>query len=352
MHTNEPLRVQEDVINPCMQIFRKENLGIQLRVRYHSCRVAVEVFHAVTDGSGAITFLKTLVASYLGLQGISIPTEDGVLDYTEPPKPTEFEDSFQPFAQGARLIRRPESRAYQLQGTPLHYRDIIIIKGTIPINELKKAAKPFSVSITEYLTAVLLLVLNQQQIGENPFRLLPIRVQVPINLRNYFPSSTLRNFSSFVNVGLEPGLGDYHFEEILTLVHHYLRYEVNEKFLRSRVAANLRTEHHPLLRIIPLFLKQPMIGLGYKLAGPSTFTSILTNLGNIKVPDKMAEHVRKFEIILGASADTKVKCAVSGYNGVLNINFTRSIKEAMIEREFFRFLIEQGVPVEIESNQE
>jgi NRPS condensation-like uncharacterized protein len=70
------------------------------------------------------------------------------------------------------------------------------------------------------------------------------------------------------------------------------------------------------------------------------------------MPEEMAGLVSRFDFILGASHDTKVKCAVAGFKGKLSIMFTRSIKEAKVERAFFTFLVEQGIPVEIESNQE
>ena len=261
-------------------------------------------------------------------------------------------DSFRPFAAGSHVIKREEPRAYQISGTAIPPHDILVIRGTIPIKAIRHTAKSLNASITEYLTALLLFVINNQQLQEKPFVLEPVRVQVPVNLRAFFKTETLRNFSSFINVTLEPRLGEYTFDEVLHQVHNYLRYEVNEKFLRSRVAMNLRTESRPFLRIVPLFLKTPMISLGYKLAGPNTFSSIISNLGNIDVPDEMGAHIERFDFVLGASHDTKVKCAVAGFKDHLSINFTRSIEEAKIERAFFTFLVEQNIPVEIESNQE
>ena len=105
------------------------------------------------------------------------------------------------------------------------------------------------------------------------------------------------------------------------------------------------------LRIVPLVIKTPMIGWAIS-AGPRTFTSIISNLGNVEVPDAMSNHIDRFDFILGASYDTKVKSAVAGFKGDLVITFTRSIEEASVERAFFTFLVEQGIPVEIESNQE
>ena len=352
VHTTDTLPIQPDVNNPCTEITRKENDGFLLRVRSYKCRIAVEIFHALADGAGAMVFLKTLVAEYLKEKETPIPSSSGILDCDAPVKLEEMADSFRPFASGAHIIKREEPRAYQVMGTAIPPHNLILVRGTIPISAIRKASKLLKASITEYLTSVLLYVITCQQHQEEHYYLQPVRVQVPVNLRAFFETQTMRNFSSFVNVTIDSRLGDYSFEEIVCQVHNYLQYEINEKFLRSRVAANLRTESIPLLRIAPLFLKTPMISLGYKITGPDTFSSIISNLGKIEIPDEMAAKVERFDFVLGASADTKVKCAVVGFKDNLSITFTRSIEEAEIEHRFFTFLVEHGVPVEIESNQE
>ena len=57
--------VEQDVNNPCAPIQFQKNDGFMLRVRYHDSRIAVEFFHVLTDGSGALCFLQTMVAEYL-----------------------------------------------------------------------------------------------------------------------------------------------------------------------------------------------------------------------------------------------------------------------------------------------
>ena len=65
------------------------------RVLYYENRIAVEFFHALTDGSGGLVFLKTLTAEYLTQKhGITITSGNGVLDRYEEPDDQELEDSF------------------------------------------------------------------------------------------------------------------------------------------------------------------------------------------------------------------------------------------------------------------
>jgi NRPS condensation-like uncharacterized protein len=351
-HSDDELMVQEDVANPCMGLSPKRDRGFQIRVRHHDRSIALEVFHSVSDGSGAMVFLKTMVAQYLRLCGVTIPSTHGVLDCNEPPRSGEVADDFSAFAGRSTPRGRREPRAYHVSGTKTPHHTLDIITGTLPVDAVKEAAGRHGVSITEYLTGSYLYILSDIQESEHRRRPLPVRVQVPVNLRRFHPSETLRNFSSYVCPGVDPTHGNYTFEEIISLVHHFMRYEVTDKHLRSRVAANTRTENHALIRATPLFLKNRLISLGYRLSGPSSYTSVLTNLGIVHIPPEMAKHVEMFDFHLGPAQVTNVDCGVLGYDGRLRINFTRVIHEPIVERAFFTFLVQQGIAVKVESNSE
>ena len=352
IHSSELLNIQEDVSNPCTDISSKENNGFLMRVRYHNSRIAVEFFHSVTDGSGAMKFLKTLIAQYLSLLGYQIPPSLGVLDCNDTPPYEESIDSFHQFAGRSTPRKRQNLNAYHIKGTHLPLHNLNTITGIIPVEALRLESKKHGVSVTEYFLAIYLYVLNKIQLSENPRRLLPVRIQVPVDLRRFFKTSTVRNFSAFVIPGIDSAHGDYIFEEILILVHHFLHFEVTEKLLRTQVAANLRSAANPFVRIMPLFIKNFLIKMVYKYVGPSSFTSTISNLGVVKVPKEMEKYVKSFDITLGATQDTKISCGLLGYKDNIRISFSRVIKEACVEKEFFTFLVRSGIPVAVESNQE
>jgi NRPS condensation-like uncharacterized protein len=351
-HSDDTIHIQEDVINPCMSLSSKKDNGFQIRVRHHDRRIALEVFHSVSDGSGAMVFLKTLLAQYLALRGISVPSTHGVLNCRTSPRLGEAADDFSAFAGRSTARSRRERRAYHVSGTKLPRHDIEIITGTLPVEAVKAESKRHGVSITEYLTGAYLHVLNGIQKAEHRLHPLPVKVQVPVSLRRFHATETLRNFSSYVCPGIDPTHGDYTFEEILSSVHHFLRYEITDKHLRSRVAANIQTERNLLVRMMPLFIKDRVISVGYKLSGPAIYTSVLTNLGVINIPPEMAQHIETFDFTLGPSQETNVNCAVLGYDDNLRIDFARVIEEPIVERAFFTFLVQQGIPVRVESNKE
>ncbi len=338
---------------PCAPMDFDENGGFMFRVRYHERRIAVEIFHVLTDGSGGLCFLKTLVAEYLRLKyGAQIPRGCEILDCSLPPSPGETEDAYIKYARNVGRSRR-EPDAYYLRGTDESDGFVHIIDGMIPAYEVLSRAKEKGVSLTEYLTAVLIMAIDriQRKKVRHEKSLRPVKVCIPINLRSFYPTNTLRNFASYVNPGIDPRYGVYSFDEVLSAVHHYMRAEVTEKLLNAKISTNVRSESLKVLRLTPLFLKNIAMKLTFYRVGDRKSTSSISNLGLVKLPDEMAQYVTRMDFILGPLSRNRVVCAALTYNGELILNFTRTIKESMVEREFFRYLVKLGVPVKVESNE-
>lgn len=342
-----------DVANPCVRMDLRENDGYMFRVRYHENRIAVEFFHALTDGTGGLCFLKTLVAEYLTLRyGVSIPRGDGILDTDEEPRASELEDSFLRFARKETLPRgRNEGAAYCIKGTPTpHFMHIVT--GLMPVDALKRKADAYGSSIGELITTALLLSIADMQRRERSRRQrrLPVKINVPVNLRSFYPSETLRNFSFYINAGIEPRLGAYSFEDALAQVKHGLRVELDEKKLNARFTVNVDSVRNIALRIVPLPLKQFVMKQVFVFVGDRYSSSSVSNLGNTRLPEPMAEYVTRMDLMLGPLYRNPVTCACLSYNGQAVITMTRTIAESEIERGFFTRLVRMGIPVKIESN--
>ncbi|MEA4889802.1 MAG: hypothetical protein VB070_10105 [Clostridiaceae bacterium] len=346
-----PPAVEEDVQNPLRPWSIRDEQGYLFRVRYDGRRISAEFFHALTDGYGGLVFLKTLIAAYLAQQGVQCPPGGGILDLHGEPEASEMEDAYKRFSN-FRVTRRPrETRAFHLQGTIMPGHNLHIICGILPIDRVAAVAGLYHVSVTEFLVGVYLYQLYQIQ-QQGGYRITaPVRVSVPINIRRFYPTGTLRNFALYANPGIEPAYGVYDFEEILQLVHHFMRYTVNEKYLNALMCANVAPEKSMLLRLSPLPLKNLVMRLGYGLTGESRFTSTLSNLGIVKMPEAMSGQVERLEFLLGPSRYNPVNCSVISTGNNLVIQFSATMTETDPQRAFFKHLIRLGLPVKIESNQ-
>lgn len=348
---NTPFSILKDEGHPCIRMRWKENGGYLFRVLYHDRRISIEVFHAIADGSGSIVFLKTLVAQYLRRRGIDIPVTDGILDIHAQPEAEEVEDAYSRLPSGFKA-KRKEKRAYHLPNTKEISHTLHIVAARISVEALKKTAKAYGVTITEYLTAVMIYVIYIVQQSGKHDKKSPVKVSVPVNMRSFFPSKTLRNFSFFINPGIDPRLGIYTFEEVLHLSHYYMRYHLNEKFLVAGIATNVASERNLFIRICPLFLKNLIINGVFKRVGESGVSTTITNLGAMILPKEMLPFVEHAEVILGPAYTGHSNCSAISLGDEMTLTFSRNIRESTLEREVLRFLVKAGIPVLVESNQE
>ena len=319
---------------------------------YHN-RFAVEFFHALTDGTGALIFVKTLLAEYLSQKyGLTVPAVDGVLGRLEEPGDEELEDSFLRYAGDVKASRK-ESTAWHLSGTPEKdgFKNLVTLM--VPAPELKACAKRYGVSVTELLCAAMMQAIAQLQAEKVPQRRLrkPVKVLLPVNLRNLFPSRTLRNFASYITPEIDPRMGDYTFEEICAAVHHRMGLENNPQTMRAKFAANVASEKSPVLRVMPLFIKNLAMKAVFDTVGECKSCLCLSNLGVVRLPEVMAPYVARMDFIIGVQAKAPHDCGVLTWNDTVYINCIRSIREPELELRFYQVLHRLGLSVTVESNQ-
>jgi hypothetical protein len=139
----------------------KETRRCAFRVIVYENRIALEIFHSLTDGTGAMIFLKTLLAEYL-LQkhGVRIPATHGVLGRLEEPSESEMEDSFQKYAAPVSAERR-ENDAWRIKGTPETAGFLNLTCMTVPVEAVLQAAHSYGVSVTTFLAAAMMQALQR-----------------------------------------------------------------------------------------------------------------------------------------------------------------------------------------------
>ena len=215
-----PPRVCEDYAYPLTFMTKREMVRCCLRVFYYRNRIAVECFHVLSDGGGAMIYLKTLTARYLTLRyGTEIPAADGVLDIHTPPVPEELEDSFQRYAADHPAFC-PETEAYRLPGKRELGRFMRLVTGVIPAGKLHALAREYGCTVTVFLAAVMtecVIAMQEERLPKE--RQKPVKITIPVDLRRLFPSGTLRNFALTVNPGVDPRLGTYTLQEQIGRAH-------------------------------------------------------------------------------------------------------------------------------------
>ena len=344
--------ISDEKSYPLTNISRAETKKCAFRVIAYKNRIAIEIFHSLTDGTGALIFLKTLAAEYLTQKyGADIPCEFGILDRHESPRDEELEDSFQHHV-GEVAASRKESNAWHMSGTPEpdNFTNLTCFK--LSVSECKAKAHELGVSVNTYLASALMLALQNLQFKKviDKKKLKPVKVLLPINLRQLFESSTLRNFAFYTTPEINPRLGAYTFEEICKIVHHHMSLNVEAKVMTTKITANVKNERSLIIRLMPLFIKNVVMKAIFNVVGEKKSCISMSNLGAVKIPDEMKKYVERFDFILGVQATIPNNCAVISYGDDLYMNFVRNITEAHLEREFFEVIKGLGLSAEVQTN--
>ncbi len=344
--------ILEENSYPLSRMSKKEIRKCAFRVIVFKNRIAVEFFHSVTDGTGAMIFLKSLTAEYIEQKyGIYVPNENGILSRLEEPSEKELEDSFLKYS-GAVSAKRAENTAWHLSGTPEADGFLNLTCFNVPVKAALEKAHSYGVSLTAFLTAVLMRALSEMQLEKNPRRdkQKPVKVLIPVNLRSIFDSCSMRNFALYTTPEIDTRLGDYTVGEICKVIHHHMGADINPKTMSAKIAANVNCEKSILLKIMPLFIKNAAMKLVFNTVGERKSCLTLSNLGAVKVPEEMAEHIDRVDFILGVQAKAPHNCGVVSFKDTLYINFIRNTVEPELELHFFKCLQKEGILAKVESN--
>ncbi len=342
-----PVDVDEIVVSNsefCSPVDAETKYAPLFRINYRKNRISLDIFHGVTDGRGAVTYLKTLLAVYFGILGIEIPSTNGVLDISDEPTQEELTDGYIKFYDKTKgKLSRAEKAAYQ------HYieeedADFSIMQGRVSVSELKKVTKRFGVSVTEYLAAVYCYsyYLNKAQESRKP-----IKIQFPVDLRNIFGLQTLRNFSLVQTITLPERKQSYEFEEVLAITVNEIAKAKDKELLQKMINTNAADAQMLITRYSPSILKKPFILAGFKLYGERLMTSAFSNIGVVSVPEEMKEYVEYFDATIGATKKNAINATAISFGDNVVVTFSTKKPRREVQDTFFSLLEKEGINVEL-----
>ncbi len=338
--------VKEEYRYPCRFISPNRNRNYLFRVNYYKNRINLEVFHVLTDGMGGITFLKELTYQYLRLAHPELQEKmgDGLCSDTS----LNREDSYLKNYKKSHKKGYKTERAYLVKGEKLKPQVLGVMHGFMPIKALKKACNRYGVSINEYLVAAFLWSIYRECLHGMPSKR-PISSCVPVNLRPYFDSITMKNFFVIVSAVFHPTKEEYSFEEVVQIVAKSLRSQINREHLENLFAYNVSNEKNFILRAVPLFIKNIAIRYVYHNSALANTTTV-TNIGNIQVREEYQDYIDGFLAFLSMSEGQDIKGTICSYRDTLVFTISSSLADVSVQRKFFRQLSEDGIPVKIETN--
>ena len=337
--------VTEENLPPCTTLYDKNNKTLLFRVMYFKKRISFEVYHALSDGAGALQFFKTLVFHYITIKHENHFKDKVPVLLSDASRTQKMDDSFQKYYSGTSIkAKKKRLKAYRIRGLKIPEYRIRIIEGVIPVDAILSKVKEHNTSLTIFLAAILMCAINE----EIPTRLKkrPVVLSIPVNLRNYYYSQTARNFFGVINVDYNFSDGSSELDEVIEQLKNRFKENLTPEHLGKRINTLSSLEHNYLLRVIPLSIKDVFLKIANNFVDRS-YTSTLSNVGKVSMPDDIKPFISSFDIFVSTN---KIQACVCSYENELRISFTSAFVSTEIQRRFFKTLSHMGIPVDIVSN--
>ena len=334
--------VREEYKEPCSQLYIRDKSDLLFEVTYYKKRINFEVFHVLTDGTGASEFVRELVKNYLYLVHKEDGLEDVVLsEYSESLADQESDGFEKYYSQKVKLRRVKKPVAHQLRKGRRELGSLQTTEAEIPVSDLKVKAKEYGVSMTVFLTAVYLCAVHRTMTRRQEEK--PVILMVPVNLRQFFPINTMLNFFNWIEPGYQFKDGKEEFEEVLKAVQKCFKEELTTEKMEQRMSDYFALQVHPVLKFAPLELKNICINVGARTAEKDV-TAIFSNMGIVKMPEAYEPYIQRFGVF---TSTPKVELCMCSFKDKIYLGFTSRYDCDPVKEAFFQILKEQSIGVDV-----
>ena len=335
--------IHEENGAPCQPLKVSRSGSQSFRVVYYKNRISIEFFHVLTDGVGGMVFLKSLLAEYIRLTGIEILDKGDIWDINATPEAKETRNEFARVTHSKNISGLINKRVLQMNGRLTRIKPNQIIHFNVNADKLKAKAKEYNTTVTIYLLALMFKTIKASTDSLSG----DVSIQLPVNMRKFYPSETLRNFAMYC--GIKMNIEDI--DNILELTK-VIKLQLEEKANMEKMSEMITSANKLVksLRLIPLFIKLPIAKKMYGFLGDQAFTSTLSNLGVVNMPKDYEKHILSMDFILGTAPNNRAICGLVTFNNVTTLSISKMTKDPTFEEKFYELLTSEGLEVEVEGS--
>lgn len=339
-------KVEEEPAQLCKYFKAIKNSGYMFKVYFLNNKVSLETFHAISDGTGAMHFLKSIVFQYFKLRGFKLEHERLILSEL-PYSKKESEDNFVSNYDKHNKLSLKEEKAYHITGETFGNHWVLLYKIKVDTKAFIEVVKnKYKATITQYVTALLAYSIFKESVdfvGHKD----PLKIFVPVNLRPYFDSTSLRNFTLYIKSTYTSKKNDWTFEEMLELTKAQFKEQLDKDILHSRINALVGFEKNFLIRALPLFLKSIAFKIGYNVLGERINSCSISNLGICQLPKDMEEKILDVDFINAGYSFAMTLVSVKEHTNIL---ISSPLKDLSLMNFFTKMLVNEGLKVVIDTN--
>lgn len=333
--------------------FKKNNRYL-IKVSYFGKRISVDFFHGLTDGTGALEFLKTLVYLYLKEIGKELINPDTIKIPGDEVSEAENEDStakyYRDFALNDDAVGNMtgNNSVYikQKMFARPGYGSIIALMNS---SEVRTVAKRYDATVTELVASLALLSIHDAYLKKKDNK--HMAVMIPVNLRKIFPSETLNNFTTMIRCEVNQNVIPPDLSAYIRVIKKGIREGVADKdLLQKKLSVAALMSEKMYLRLMPSRLKTLFIKVPKTFLVKPRQTLIVSNLGFVPLPADVSREIDKMTFHVNISKKTPLNIGIVSSNDIMSISFTRMTVSTEVERVFLTRLAHEGVNISVLSN--
>ena len=323
---------------PCAPLYTPERRNkLIYRVTYFGARINLEMFHAITDGNGGLLYLKSIVRNYLALR------HPGQLDDVPSPNSASaadlVQDSFRNFYGGTKRDNAAKKvKAYRPRGLRLPYDQLQFFEGHLSAKQVLERCHALGVSMTSYLGASFMLAIYHDMPALE--RKKPICISLPVNLRNYYPSETARNFFNSIRISWV-FRGDETLETLAKGFDAKLREALKDERGKARMDGFEKLEQMPGIKLVPLFIKNAVVNLFNTLEAKKV-TLTISNMGRIPLQKELQPYIKGFTAFCSSTTAFTTVCSCGDD---LVLGTTWAFRSTEMLKNFYRRLSAEGLDI-------
>ena len=252
------------------------------------------------------------------------------------------QDSYRQFFGNmiVKVVDNTKKKAYHPGGLKLPYDQLQFFEIHMPTDQILPRAKELGVSLTSYLGAAWMLAIKDDMPPRK--RKFPVTIGLPVNLRNYYPSQTARNFFNNVNV-THYFDGDITLEELAKEFDESFKVQLSPDNIKKQMDNFETMEYFAPVRAVPLFIKQPVVRHFSKVSDDKV-TMVFSNMGVQKPPKEVSEQIENY---CGYCSSNKLFSTMFSYNGDLSLGVSSPYLSTGIVKNLVRALSYSGVDVKV-----
>lgn len=335
--TEKTPEIKEENLPICYQLY-KNSKDYLYRISFYKKRINLEVSHILSDGKGSLEFFKLLISNYLKITyQLQEPTTNS--SYYQ-----KIEDSFKKYYQKEKTRQKKYKHIYTYQGKKIK-GNTKYLELHLSLKEVILLAHQNNATLTSYLISILIdsikEILTEQELKKT------IKIDVPVDLRQFFNSSTSKNYFGLLPITYKFQTRNDSFKHIIKEVKKQFKQNLTKNNIKKRANQMVKFEKNFFYRFIPLPLKQIVLAIIH-IASIKKSTTCFSNVGKIEFDPIFATYI---ENINATTSTPTFQFTICSFKDDLSVSISSKYHYNEIIKNFCLLLKKQNLKMYLIGNE-